>query len=174
MQGVRIQLRYLGFGQSGYVPVLPGEPVYDTVSKRMGIGIGGHKAVWFPRPTESGELEFDEGQGLTNADGSLTMKFTATGVSWRFGNNEIFATRGNSGVAIRSAVLMRNEAGADAVLVGFGHYMALIALLRNLKALLRKIVNGTATNGDINALLTPDPTLDLNSLDPSFPEAPSL
>lgn len=174
MQGVRIQLRYLGFGSTGFLPVLPGEPVFDPVSKRLGVGIGGHKAAWFPRPTESGELEFDTGQGLINYDGSLSIKFNTTGISWRFGNNEILATRGNDGIAVRSAMLMRNEAGVDTVLIGFGHYMALIAMLRNLKALLREIIAGTATNGDIDALLNPDVDLDLTKLNPAFPEASSL
>lgn len=174
MQGVRIKLRYLGFGNSGFVPVLAGEPVYDTVSRRLGIGIGAQKAVWFPRPTSSGELEFDEGQGLTNSDGSLSMKFTASGMSWRFGNNEVLATRGDDGIAVQSAILMRNEAGADTVLIGFGHYMALIAMLRKLKALLRKIIAGTATNADIDALLVPEVDLNLTTLDPAFPEASSL
>lgn len=174
MNGVRIVFRYLAFQASGYTPILPGEPVFDPVQKRMGVGIGGQKAVWFPRCTTDGNLEIDEGQGLVSSDGQYSLKFTATGLSWKVGNNEVFATRDDKGIAVRSAILMRNAAGADVVQMGYGHYMALIAMLRNLKALLRKLVAGTATNADIDALLTPDNSLDLTTLDPAFPEASTL
>lgn len=174
MQGVRITPRFLSFKATGYLPVMPGEPVFDPVSKRLGYGIGANVAVWFPRGTETGDLQIDEGQGLISYDGNLALKFTATGLSWKVGDNEIFATRDDEGVAIRSAIVLRNAAGADVVQMGYGHYKALVTMLFKLKALLRAIILGTATSSDVDELLVPDSELDLTQLDPAFPEASSL
>lgn len=173
MQGIRIQLRYLGFGSSGYLPVLPGEPVFDPTSRRIGVGIGGLSAIWFPRATSDGNLEFDTGQGLKDTDGNYFLKFKATGIEWSV-NNEVILETIDDGIAVRSSVMMRNEAGANVVVMGYGHYMALMAMLFNLKSLLRDILDDTAVEADIDALFTPSESIDLTTLAPAFPEAPSL
>lgn len=174
MQGVRIQLRQLGFGEAGYTPIAPGEPVFDPSTKRFGIGVGSNKAVWYPKATYDGWLEFDADTGLSSSDGQYKIKFTASGISWLVNNVETFATRGSSGVMARGAVMMRNAAGVDVVQVGYGHWIAIMALLWNIKALLRKIVNNTAIAADVDALLTVPNGLTLTTLDPSFPEKNAL
>jgi hypothetical protein len=174
MQGVRIQLRQLAFGTQSFTPILPGEPVFDPSTKRFGIGVGGDKAVWYPKATSQGNLEFEPDQGLVSADGNVTLKFTQTGLQWKVGGVEVFATRGSDGVAVKSGVMLRNVAGADAVLIGYAHWVAIMTLMWNIKALLRKFVANTATNADVDALLTPLVGLNLTTLDPAFPERNSL
>jgi hypothetical protein len=173
MQGVRIQSRQLGFGSTGFTPVLPGEPVFDPANKRFGVGIGANKAVWFPKATTEGDLEFDNDTGLVSSDGNYSLKFTTSGISWKVGASEIFAVH-NSGVMIRGGLMMRNAAGSDTVVIGYAHWVAIMSLLWNIKALLRKIVANTATIGDINALFNAPISLNLTTLDPAFPEAPTL
>lgn len=174
MEGTRIILKNLSYSGQSAMPILPGEPVFDPVSMRLGIGIGGYKPVWYPKATFDGNMQFDDGQGLTNADGSYELKFTPTGVTWNVGGQPVISTLGSDGIAVQQATMLRNNAGADVVIVGYGHYKALVTMLFRIKALLRKIVAGTATNSDVNALFTQDITLDLTNLDPAFPEGPSL
>jgi hypothetical protein len=152
---------------------LPGEPVFDPATKRFGVGIGSNQAVWFPKATTDGNLQFDEGQGLVSTDGAYSLKFTATGLSWKVNNIEVFSVR-DTGVVLRGGLMMRSAAGADTVIVGYAHWVAIMAMLWNIKALLRKIVAGTATTADINALFNAPNSLNLTTLDPAFPEAPTL
>ena len=170
----RITFKYLAYGAAGYIPIRPGEPVFDPSTRRLGIGVGGSEVIWFPKATPNGNLEFDPGQGLISADNQFELKFTQTGMKWKVSGTEVLSTRGSQGIAVQSAIMMRNEAGADVVLVGYGHYMALLNMLMRLKALLRKFVAGTATSGDVDALLTPLAGVDLKTLNPAFPESSAL
>ena len=174
MSGIRIQFRTVAFGQVAYKPLLSGEPVFDPVTQRFGIGIGGVNPIWYPKGTVEGNLQFDTDTGLVSSDGTYALKFTTNNVSWQVSGSEVLATRGSTGVALKNRLVMLNSSGADVVTIGYGHLVAIFAMLTNIKALLRKIVAGTATLSDVNALLTPDPSYNLPNLDPSFPEAPAL
>lgn len=174
MNGVRFTFRYLGFGANGFIPVMPGEPVFDPNSKRFGIGIGGYAAVWYPKATTEGNLQFDTDQGLVSSDGVYSIKFTASGIKWNVNGDDVLSTRGADGIAVRTGIIMRNGAGADVVTIGYGHYVAIMALLMNLKALLRKFVANTATTGDVDALLTLGNSINPATLDPAFPESTLL
>lgn len=174
MLGARLILKTLAYGTNNYVPIIPGEPVFDPASKRFGIGIGGYNVVWYPKATPTGDMQFDEGQGLVNQDGSYALRFKQNGIAWNVGGQTVLETLGSNGIAVQQAIMMRNAAGADVVIMGYGHYVAFMTMLFKLKALLRKIVAGTATTGDVNALFTPDPNINLAGLDPAFPEGPAL
>lgn len=173
MQGVRIQSRQLGFGSIGFLPVLPGEPVFDPANKRFGVGIGSNKAIWFPKATPEGDLEFDAGQGLVSSDGTVSLKFNTNRLTWTVGSVDVLDIDSN-GWKVRGSLMMRNAAGTDTVLVGYAHWVAIMALLFNIKALLRKIVAGTVTPTDINDLFIPPGAVNLTTLDPTFPEANTL
>lgn len=174
MEGKRIQFRSVAFNTNSFTPILPGEPVFDPSTKRFGIGTGGFAAAWYPIATKSGDLQFDVEQGLVSADGQFALKFTARGIVWRVNNNDVLAIRNTQGIAIKTGMIMRNDSGADVVVVGWAHYVAMFALITNIKALLRKFLASTAVSADVDALLTPGNSYNLPNLDPSFPEASSL
>lgn len=137
-----------------------GEPTFDPVRRMFCIGIGGPKGLSLMAANTDGELRADLVK-LRNFRGDILDHASVKS------QDVDRLSVGYNRVNVSPAITLRNGSTAVAKF-GYGHGLAGMALLYNIRDALLKAVSHTLTNAIVNNLYLPPSGLVMTTLSPDF------